>query len=180
MSIQHRTDQHDLPSSTDAAPETVPAGEAATGGHACSCVSRRQSLAVAGVAVAGTAGLAACSAAEDAVKSGASAASSAASSAAGSAAGELIQASQIPVGGGKVFEDLKVVVTQPTAGEYKAFSATCPHQGCSVTTVTDNVITCPCHGSEFDATTGDVRTGPATTGLQAKSVSVGADGITVT
>lgn len=174
MSSQHRTDQ---------TPHGSPAVDAASGPGAapgCGCVSRRQSFTVAGVAVAGTASLAACGAAENAVDAAASSAVSAASSAAASAAGGAIQAASIPVGGGKVFEDLKVVVTQPTAGEFKAFSATCPHQGCSVGSVADNVITCPCHGSTFDAATGEVTQGPATKGLDAKQVTVGADGITVT
>ena len=150
---------------------------AAEGGPgACRCVSRRQSFVVAGAAVAGTAGLTACGAAEDAAGGAASSVASAASSAAGGA----IAAAEIPVGGGKVFENLKVVVTQPTSGDFKAFSATCPHQGCSVGSVKDNVITCPCHGSQFDATTGEVKTGPATKGLEAKSVTVGADGIKIT
>ena len=166
MSSQHRTDHHD------------PAPATGTD-HACGCVSRRQSFVVAGAAVAGTAGLAACGAAEDAVQGAASSAASAASSAASSAAGELIKAADIPVGGGKVFPDLKVVITQPTAGEYKAFSATCTHQACSVESVANNTITCPCHGSQFDAATGEVKQGPATRPLEAKSVSVGADGITV-
>lgn len=178
MSSQHRTDQHDLPTAAAAV------GSTGTGGvpsdHACGCVSRRQSFLVAGTAVAGTAALGACGAAEDAVQGAASSAASAASSAASSAAGDLIKAAEIPVGGGKVFEDLKVVVTQPTAGEYKAFSATCTHQGCSVTSVADNTITCPCHGSTFDAATGAVKQGPATRPLEAKTINVGADGITVT
>ena len=139
-------------------------------------MSRRQSFVVAGAAVAGTAGLTACGAAEDAVQNVASSAASAASS----AAGGLIQAADIPVGGGKVFEDLKVVVTQPTAGDYKAFTAVCTHQGCTVGGVADNVITCPCHGSTFDAATGAVTQGPATRPLDAKSVTVGADGLTIT
>lgn len=166
MSSERSTDQ---PTSTSTEP-AAPAG-------ACSCWSRRESLLVAGVAVAGTAGLTACgSEAGDAV---ASAAGSAASGAA-SAASDAIAKADIPVGGGKVFEALKVVVTQPTAGDYKAFSAVCTHQGCTVTGVADGVITCPCHGSTFDIATGDVKQGPATAPLPAKSVKVGADGITVT
>ncbi|WP_392541998.1 Rieske (2Fe-2S) protein [Oryzobacter telluris] len=177
MSSQQRT--HQTPATTVPAVDdgTV---EQATSGHACGCVSRRQSFVVAGAAVVGTAGLTACGAAEDAAKGVASSAASAASSAAASVAGEAIQAATIPVGGGKVFEDLKVVVTQPTAGDFKAFSATCPHQGCTVASVKDNTITCPCHGSQFDATTGDVKQGPATKGLDPKTVTVGADGLKIT
>ena len=140
----------------------------------CGCWSRRQSLAVAGIAVAGTAGLTACGSdttAEGVVSSAASVAAS--------AAGNAIKAAEIPVGGGKVFEALKVVVTQPTAGDFKAFSAICTHQGCTVSGVADGVISCACHGSTFDAATGAVKEGPATKPLPPKSVSVGADGLTV-
>ena len=65
-----------------------------------------------------------------------------------------------------------VVVTQPTAGEYKAFSATCTHQGCKVKSVTDGVIVCPCHGSKFAIADGSVASGPAKAPLPEKSVSV--------
>jgi len=109
-----------------------------------------------------------------------SSAGSAATSAAASAAGELVKAAEIPVGGGKILTLLKVVITQPTEGDFKAFSSICPHQGCPVTGVADGVITCPCHGSTFDIATGAVKKGPATSGLSPKSVSVTADGITVT
>ncbi|MFL6080637.1 MAG: Rieske (2Fe-2S) protein [Ornithinibacter sp.] len=161
-------------STTTSVPESTDAGAPAT---PCACWSRRESLMVAGVAVAGTAGLTACgSSAGEAVSS---AAGSAASGAA-SAAGDAIAAADIPVGGGKVFDRLKVVITQPTAGDFKAFSAVCTHQGCTVRGVSNGVITCPCHGSAFDITTGEVRQGPATQALPAKSVSVGADGIKVT
>ncbi|HSF98146.1 MAG TPA: Rieske (2Fe-2S) protein [Ornithinibacter sp.] len=145
----------------------------------CGCASRRESLLAAGVVVAGAAGLTACGSGE-AVGEAASSAASAAASAAASVAGDAIAAASIPVGGGLILDNLKVVVTQPTAGDYKAFSAVCPHQGCTVTRVEAGSITCPCHGSTFDIATGAVTKGPATSGLEAKGVTVGADGITVT
>ena len=60
-----------------------------------------------------------------------------------------------------MFADKDVVVTQPTAGEFKAFSATCTHQGCKVKSVADGVIVCPCHGSKFAIADGSVAAGPA-------------------
>ena len=46
------------------------------------------------------------------------------------------------------------------AGDFKAFTAICTHQGCTVNAVADNVISCPCHGSQYDAS-GRIRKGPA-------------------
>ncbi|WTW94333.1 Rieske (2Fe-2S) protein [Streptomycetaceae bacterium NBC_01309] len=71
----------------------------------------------------------------------------------------------ISVGAGKVFEDSRVVVTQPAKGVYKAFDARCPHQGCLVKKVEQGVINCPCHGSQFDVNDGSVVRGPANTAL---------------
>ncbi len=93
-------------------------------------------------------------------------------SAATSGGATLAAASSIPVGGGTVFADKDVVVTQPTAGDFKAFSATCTHQGCKVKSVTDGLIVCPCHGSKFAIADGSVSAGPAKAPLPAKSVSV--------
>jgi Rieske Fe-S protein len=90
-----------------------------------------------------------------------------------------IKTGDIPVGGGKIYDDRKVVVTQPTAGQFKAFTAVCTHQGCIVAEVSDNVIRCPCHGSAFSATDGSVKNGPASTPLASKTVSVSGDTITV-
>ena len=83
-----------------------------------------------------------------------------------------LQASDVPVGGGTIDADANVVVTQPTKGEFTAFSATCTHQGCTLTSVSGGVIACPCHGSTFDIATGDVVNGPATKALPKVSVSV--------
>lgn len=85
---------------------------------------------------------------------------------------ELARASDIPVGGGKVFADQKVVVTQPTAGDFKAFSAVCTHRGCTVRTVEDGTINCACHGSKFRIEDASVARGPATRPLPPKEITV--------
>jgi len=86
--------------------------------------------------------------------------------------GALAPVSDIPVGGGQVFDGPKIVVTQPAEGDIQAFTAVCPHQGCLVTEVTDNEILCPCHGSLFSAENGDVIRGPAVQGLAGASVNI--------
>jgi len=101
--------------------------------------------------------------------------SSAAPAAAGSgaAAGNALAAtSKIPVGGGEIFPGPQVVVTQPTAGEFKAFSAVCTHMGCIVNQVSGGTIDCPCHGSQYSISTGDVVAGPAPQPLPAKQIKV--------
>jgi Rieske Fe-S protein len=89
----------------------------------------------------------------------------------------LASTSDIPVGGGAVFPEQKVVVTQPAAGEFKAFSAICTHKGCTVGTVADGVINCPCHGSKFAIADGSVANGPAETPLEEKRIQVDGDSI---
>lgn len=80
--------------------------------------------------------------------------------------------SDVPVGGGKVFTDAKVVVTQPTAGTYKGFSAVCTHQGNPIGSVEGGQIVCPFHNSHFSITDGSVVSGPAPTALPAVKVKV--------
>jgi Rieske Fe-S protein len=81
-------------------------------------------------------------------------------------------ASEIPVGGGKIFTAAKVVVTQPVRGQYNGFSAVCTHVGCVLSEVADGTIDCPCHGSEFKITNGAVVTGPAPSPLPKKQIKV--------
>lgn len=88
---------------------------------------------------------------------------------------DLGPASGVPVGGGKIFDQQRVVVTQPVAGQFKAFSAVCPHSGCLVSAVSDGVIKCRCHGSLFSATDGSVEAGPARKPLQARTVALQGD-----
>lgn len=96
---------------------------------------------------------------------------------AGEAISRIAETADVPVGGGTVVESARIVVTQPTEGEFKAFSAVCTHQGCLVTDVRDDGIVCPCHGSRFDLSTGEVLAGPARSGLEEKRVSVTDGGI---
>ncbi|MFF8469587.1 Rieske (2Fe-2S) protein [Streptomyces griseus] len=85
---------------------------------------------------------------------------------------ELARTGDIPVGGGTVFKERKVVVTQPEEGEFKAFSAVCTHASCLVSTVSDGTINCPCHGSRFSIADASVEAGPATRPLPAERISV--------
>jgi Rieske Fe-S protein len=84
---------------------------------------------------------------------------------------------EIPEGGGKVFKDQKVVVTQPAKGDFKAFSAICTHLGCTVSRVADGTIDCPCHGSRFHIADGTVAHGPAKRPLPPKSIKVSGNSI---
>ncbi|MGZ4456446.1 MAG: Rieske (2Fe-2S) protein [Nocardioides sp.] len=101
-----------------------------------------------------------------------------ASPAAPAGAGPLGPTSDVPVGGGTVYADQKVVVTQPTQGQFKAFSASCTHQGCLVANVS-TTINCPCHGSKFSIEDGSVQTGPATQALPEVKVSVSGGQVSV-
>ncbi|MFJ8538041.1 Rieske (2Fe-2S) protein [Streptomyces sp. NPDC093591] len=101
------------------------------------------------------------------------------SSEAGAGGTALAKTSDIPEGGGKVFSDEKVVVSQPTAGDYKAFSTICTHQNCPMTDLAGDTITCACHKSQFSVLDGSVKKGPATEPLAAKQISVAGDSITL-
>jgi Rieske Fe-S protein len=85
--------------------------------------------------------------------------------------GGLATTDAIPVGGGMVLADQEIVITQPTAGEFRAFSAVCTHQGCMVDAVSGGTINCPCHGSKFELD-GTVSKGPATQPLSERAVKV--------
>ncbi|KAF4408178.1 MULTISPECIES: Rieske (2Fe-2S) protein [Streptomyces] len=90
---------------------------------------------------------------------------------------ELAKTTDIPEGGGKVFPDQKVVVTQPAPGEFKAFSSVCTHQGCAVKEVANGTINCPCHNSLFDAADGSVKGGPAKEPLPPANITVQGDSV---
>ena len=134
--------------------------------------SRRTVVAAAGAAGLATA-LVACGGAEESGEgSGGTGASDASS-------GPLAKTSDIPEGGGKIFSDQQVVVTQPKKGEFKAFSTICTHQGCKVSSVSDGTINCPCHRSKFSIEDGSVQQPPATTPLPVREIKVSGDDITL-
>jgi Rieske Fe-S protein len=83
----------------------------------------------------------------------------------------LVSLADVPQGGGVVAKEAGVVVTRD-GDQVRAFSATCTHQGCAVTSVSGGTINCPCHGSKFDAATGSVVGGPAPSPLPPVRVEV--------
>ena len=129
-------------------------------------VTRRSVLAgAAAVGVVGTtAALAACGSSSD-------------DSSGGSDSPVTLAASSVPVGGGTITG--RVVVTQPVAGTFKAFSAVCTHQGCIVSSVDANAINCGCHNSAFSIKDGSVLSGPALSALPAKKVTDSGGTLTV-
>lgn len=95
------------------------------------------------------------------------------------ALGEDIAAlADVPVGGSidATINGEPALISQPTAGQVVAFSAICTHQQC-VVAAAGNEFHCPCHGSMYDATTGDVVQGPALEALPSIPVAVSGDRI---
>lgn len=95
----------------------------------------------------------------------------------GSAEPTTVNASEIPVGGGKIVG--QYVVTQPTEGTFEAFGYLCTHQRLPVQQVTDAAIVCGRHGSSFSLADGSVLTGPATEALTRAAVEVAGNTLTI-
>jgi Rieske Fe-S protein len=93
--------------------------------------------------------------------------------------GPGVATSDVPVGGGVILDDADYVITQPTAGEFKAFSKICTHQGCPVTEIAGGTINCKCHGSKFSIEDGSVSNPPASKALKESKVTVVGDKIYV-
>jgi Rieske Fe-S protein len=138
--------------------------------HAEHALSRRSLLASVGLAAAALGGLSACG--------GGGTSDQGAPSAAGSAGPVTAKTSDIAVGSGTIFAAGQAVITQPTAGAFKAFSSICTHAACPVATVTDT-INCNCHGSKFSLLDGSVVNGPATRPLPARTVTVEGGSVSV-
>jgi len=97
----------------------------------------------------------------------------------GAATTDPIAVSDVPVGSGKIFPDRKIVVAQPAAGQFKAFSAVCTHGGCTVSKIEGNNIICPCHGGTYSLADGSVVSGPPPRPLATVAVAVNGDNLTV-
>ncbi|TIC87880.1 Rieske (2Fe-2S) protein [Nocardioides sp. GY 10113] len=93
------------------------------------------------------------------------------------AGAELATTDEVPVGGGIVLTDLKVVLTQPTAGQFLAFTAVCTHRGLTVTSVDGDTIRCSHHGSSYSAVNGEAQGGPAPAPLEGLPIEVEGDRI---
>jgi Rieske Fe-S protein len=147
--------------------------------------SRRTVLACAGAACAAV--LAGCStynsnsggvdAPQGAQSAESSSAPPASAGSAGSGGGQggaavLAKTSDVPVGGGTILSDKKIVITQPQSGTFHAFTAVCTHAGCTVGSVSSGTINCPCHGSRFNASNGSVVQGPAASPLAPVTIKV--------
>lgn len=144
-------------------------------------VSRRTVLGGA-AAVGGAALLAACGsddaptdAADGAADDAAAADDAGADESEGASGEDLIAAAEVPVGGGVIVGAAQVVVTQPSEDTFAGFSSTCTHQGCQVSSVSDGLIICACHNSQFSIEDGSVVAGPATAPLPPVPVALDGD-----
>lgn len=162
--------------------QTSGRGTTGDGGAGIGSVSRRVAIAtVGGGAIA--IGLAACA---PAASGGTGGISNGGGPAGGSsviptknAAGvESLPLSDVPVGGSIITSvgGQPIAVAQLTAGKVTAFSAVCTHQGCIIAS-SGTIYQCPCHGSQFNPTTGAVLRGPANQPLPAVTATLNGDQI---
>lgn len=178
-----------VPSDPNASPDQTATGRLARR----SATARRTMLKAAGALTlvgGGSAVLAACASGDTGTPAASSAAPSSAASSPSAAAsssstpsatkssasakapsGPSVDESSVPEGGGVIMEDADFVVTQPSKGEFKAFSKKCTHQGCAVSEIT-TTIDCKCHGSKFSITDGSVVNGPANEPLAESQTTV--------
>ena len=81
----------------------------------------------------------------------------------------------VAVGRMRVFELAGTNVCVANAnGHLYALDDTCTHLGCSLGKgkLEGTTVTCPCHGSQFDVTSGAVIRGPATRAVRSRVVQV--------
>jgi nitrite reductase/ring-hydroxylating ferredoxin subunit len=151
------TAHHSEPAPTDSSLPVRPGGDAGEQGlldRRCTRRTMMRTTAIAGGVVAAGVGLAACGSDQP------------------TGPVTVAKTSDIPVGGGVVYADKGVVITQPVSGTFKGFSSTCTHLGCTVDRVTKGLIECPCHGSMYSIVDGSVKAGPAPKPLPPENITV--------
>ncbi|MGC0332730.1 nitrite reductase/ring-hydroxylating ferredoxin subunit [Streptomyces sp. SAI-170] len=79
---------------------------------------------------------------------------------------------EVAQGGAHLDQEHNVVVSRTGDGSLKAYSTICTHGGCPINALEGTTLICPCHGSKFDATTGEVLQRPATAPLTELPVRV--------
>ncbi len=91
-------------------------------------------------------------------------------------------AQDVPAGQMRAFDVGGTGVTVANAdGHLYAFDDRCTHTGCSLAngTLTGTTVTCGCHGSQFDVTSGAVLRGPAQRPERSRAVQVAGDDLLV-
>lgn len=85
-------------------------------------------------------------------------------------------AADVPPGGALVFRTERVALLKDDTGFY-ALNLICTHLGCTVV-VTEDALSCPCHGSRFDRH-GRVLSGPADRSLLRMQVEIRGDRVEI-
>lgn len=88
----------------------------------------------------------------------------------------LTTVGDVPIGGGVILGETEIVVTQPTEGDFRGFSAICTHQGCIVREVAET-INCFCHGAKYSLESGEPVSGPANVALASRDLRIEGDDI---
>ena len=86
----------------------------------------------------------------------------------------LANVAEIPVGGAKLAQGggTTWLLAQPEAGKVVCHSGICTHAGCPLTEISGSEGICRCHGSTFDANSGEVLRGPAAQPLAEQQIEV--------
>lgn len=92
----------------------------------------------------------------------------------------LVTTDEVEVGGGVIIAEATVVVTQPSEGTFKGFSAACTHQGCTVSSISERIIHCACHGSQYSIEDGSVIQGAISGQSPLPAVELNVDGGRIT
>ncbi len=91
-------------------------------------------------------------------------------------ASALLHQAELPVPGLRriVVGELVVCLAHTRDGAWFAIDDTCTHEDCSLSQgdLDDHAVECPCHGSRFDLTTGDMLNLPAVLPVRTHRVTV--------